>query len=236
MNLYFRLLLLWVRARRRGAVDLWDTVATSFRVLPNDLDVFGHLTNSRYLTLMDIGRTDLMLRSGFWAKMKVQGWYPVVAGQTITYRKSLQPWQRFELRTRVVGFDDRWGYIEQSFCVGSTVYAQAFVRTRFLKKSGGSVEHDELEKLAGGFPESLRVPEWLQQWTTATRINDQRLPAIIHEDENLLGGARSPRRGRRMAFAGALGSVFDGHRSVLGKPPHGEASVPVLCQTSAWNL
>jgi acyl-CoA thioesterase FadM len=172
VNLYFRLVLLWLRARRRGAVDLWDTVATPFQVLPTDLDVFGHLTNSRYMTLMDIGRTDLLLRSGFWSKMKEQGWYPVVAGQTITYRKSLQPWQRFELRTRVVGFDDRWGYIEQHFCVGTTVYAQAFVRTRFLKRSGGSVEHDELEKLAGGFPASLEVPEWLRQWTAATRIKE----------------------------------------------------------------
>jgi hypothetical protein len=71
----------------------------------------------------------------------------------------------------VLGFDERWGYIEQTFCVGSTVYAQAFVRTRFLKKSGGSVEHDELEKLAGGFPAELQVPEWLLQWTAATRLN-----------------------------------------------------------------
>ncbi|MCC3762244.1 thioesterase family protein [Glycomyces sp. TRM65418] len=173
MNLYFRLLLLWLRSRRSGAVDLWDTAETPFRVLPNDLDPLGHMTNGRYLTIMDIGRMDLMLRSGFWSKMKDQGWYPVVAGQTITYRKSLQPWQRYVLRTRVIGFDDRWGYIEQRFCVGSTVYAQAFVRTRFLKRSGGSVEHDELEKLAGGFPASLEVPEWLRQWATASRVKDQ---------------------------------------------------------------
>jgi len=171
MNLYFRLLLLWLRLRRRGPLELWDTVETPFRVVPTDLDPLGHMTNGRYLTIMDVGRIDLMMRSGFWSKMKAQGWYPVVAGQTITYRKSLRPWQLFELRTRVLGFDERWGYIEQTFCVGSTVYAQAFVRTRFLKKSGGSVEHDELEKMAGGFPAELQVPEWLLEWTAATRLN-----------------------------------------------------------------
>jgi acyl-CoA thioesterase FadM len=171
MNLYFRLLFLWLRSRRQRPLSLWDTAATPFRVVPTDLDPLGHMTNGRYLTIMDVGRIDLMMRSRFWRKMKEQGWYPVVAGQTITYRKSLQPWQRFELRTRVIGFDERWGYIEQNFCVGDTVYAQAFVRTRFLKKSGGSVEHDELEKLAGGFPADLKVPEWLLQWTAATRIN-----------------------------------------------------------------
>jgi YbgC/YbaW family acyl-CoA thioester hydrolase len=170
MNLYFRLLLLWLRSRRAGALALWDVAVTRFRVVPTDLDPLGHMTNGRYLTIMDVGRIDLMVRSGFWAKMKAQGWYPVVAGQTITYKKSLQPWQVFEIRTRVLGFDERWAYLEQTFCVGDVVYARAFVRTRFLKKSGGSVEHDELEKVVGGFPADLQVPEWLLEWTAATHI------------------------------------------------------------------
>lgn len=187
MNLYFRLLLLWLRTRRQGPLDLWDTAVTPFRVLPNDLDPLGHMTNGRYLTIMDIGRMDLMLRSGFWSKLKEQGWYPVVAGQTITYRKSLQPWQRFELRTRTVGVDDGWVYMEQNFCVGSTVYAQAFVRARFLKRSGGSVEHDELVKLAGGIPAASQVPEWLRQWTASTRINGQRLALATYHP-----GVKSP--------------------------------------------
>jgi acyl-CoA thioesterase FadM len=172
MNLYFRLLGLWLRSRRRGPLVLWDTAVTPFRVVPTDLDPLGHMTNGRYLTIMDVGRLDLMLRSGFLGKMRRAGWYPVVAGQTITYRRSLQPGQRFEVHTRVVGFDERWGYIEQTFRARSTVYAQAYVRTRFLKRGGGSVDHDELERLAGGFPASLEVPQWLLDWTAATRITE----------------------------------------------------------------
>jgi len=170
VNLYFRLLNLWLRARRRGPIGLWDTAVTPFRVVPTDLDPLGHMTNGRYLTIMDVGRLDLMHRAGFLKKMRDAGWYPVVAGQTITYRKSLQPWQRFEVHTRVLGFDDRWGYIEQTFRSGDTLYAQAYVRTRFLKRGGGSVEHDELEALAGGFPDSA-VPQWLLDLTAASRIN-----------------------------------------------------------------
>ncbi|GAA2264447.1 thioesterase family protein [Glycomyces scopariae] len=169
MNMYFRLLGLWLRARRRGPVGLWDTAVTPFRVVPTDLDPLGHMTNGKYLTVMDVGRMDLMLRSGFLKKMQRAGWYPVVAGQTITYRKSLQPWQRFEVHTRVLGFDDRWGYIEQTFRAGATVYAQAHVRTRFLKRGGGSVKHDELAQVAGGFPETA-LPQWLLDWTAASRI------------------------------------------------------------------
>jgi len=50
-----------------------------------------------------------------------------------------------------------------------TVYAHAMVRTRFLKKSGGSVEHDEMGEFLGGFPEGLVVPDWVSPWTAATK-------------------------------------------------------------------
>ena len=38
----------------------------TLRVCPGDLDTSLHMNNGRYWTLMDLGRTDLMLRSGFW--------------------------------------------------------------------------------------------------------------------------------------------------------------------------
>ncbi len=172
MNLWWRLLVLrlrWLRARR---ISIWDTARTPFRVAPGDLDLLRHMNNGRYLTLMDLGRMDLMVRSGMWAKLSARGWFPVVAGQTITYRKSLGPAQRFDLYTRVLGFDDKWGYVEQTFCVGETVYAHAIIRSRFLKRAGGTVEHDELFELVGEFPAHMELPAWLRDWTASTRIND----------------------------------------------------------------
>lgn len=118
MNLYFRLLVFMIRVRFRSRLSMWDTSRTSFRVNPADLDVQRHMNNGRYLTLMDLGRMDLMLRSGFWKRLTAQGWYPVVAGQSITYRKSLVLWQKFDIASRVLGHDDRWIYMEQVFRVG----------------------------------------------------------------------------------------------------------------------
>lgn len=171
MNMWLRLLLLTLRNRRADPISIWDTVTTRFTVGPMDLDVLLHMNNGKYLTLMDLGRLELMQRSGVWRKLKKRGWYPVVAGQTISYRRSLKPGQRFDLVTRVVGFDDRWGYLEQRFQVGDEVYATATVRSRFLKKSGGSVEHDELAELVGGFPDHLHTPDWMLDWTRATSFS-----------------------------------------------------------------
>ena len=61
MNLYWRMLLLrlrWLRARR---ISIWDTARTPFRVVPTDLDLLRHMNNGKYLTLMDLGRMDLMV-------------------------------------------------------------------------------------------------------------------------------------------------------------------------------
>lgn len=171
MNLYFRLLLLWIRRRRARPVSLWDDVRTPFRVVPTDLDPLMHMNNARYLALLDLGRTDLMFRSGFWDEVSKRGWYPVVTAQTISYKRSLTLWQRFELVTRVLGFDERSVYMQQEFHRGGKVIARAVVQARFLRKSGGTVEPPELLEAAGGAPEGMELPRWVADWAAAVRIS-----------------------------------------------------------------
>ncbi len=180
MNLWFRLLMhtLW---RRRADLSPWDTAVTPFRVAPTDLDVLGHMNNGRFATLMDLGRADLMRRSGMARRARALGWYAVVAGQTITYRRSLTLGQPFALSTRVLGIDDDWFYMDQRFTSGDALVAHAIVRARFLKRRGGSVRIDEIETLLGEIPGTLQVPDWVREWTSRTRLPyDADLP--IKED------------------------------------------------------
>jgi YbgC/YbaW family acyl-CoA thioester hydrolase len=171
MNLYLRLFLLNLLVRFRPKVDLWEGSRTPFRVLPNDLDVFRHLTNSRYLAFCDLGRLDLLVRARYWHEVKRRGWFPVVTAQTITYRRSLTLWQRFEVRTKLVGFDDKHSYIEQTFLSRSgETMARAVVQVRFLKRSGGSVLAEELMDAAGGSPAELELPLWVKEWAESVRI------------------------------------------------------------------
>ncbi len=169
MNLYLRLILFRLLSRRRSRLEMWDTAITPFRVTLSDLDLLGHVNNSRYLAIMDLARIDLMMRADWWDKFRRQGWYPVVAGQTITYRKSLKLGQRFEVESRVLGMDQRWFYVQQVFRSEGAVCAHAMVRVRFLKRGGGNVEHDEMGEFLGGFPDSLDVPAWVGPWTAATK-------------------------------------------------------------------
>jgi len=110
-------------------------VDTHFRVLPNDLDALLHVNNGVYLTLMDLGRTDLLLRSDAFHQVRKQGWYPVLAAETIRFKRSLTLFQKFTIRTSVVGWDDRSIYLEQLFISKGELVAKAVVDARFLKKS-----------------------------------------------------------------------------------------------------
>ena len=168
MNLYFRLLLFMIRVRFRSRLGIWDTSHVTFRVNPLDLDLQRHMNNGRYLSLMDLGRMDLMLRSRFWQRITGQGWYPVVAGQTITYRRSLLLWERFDLASRVIGHDDRWIYMEQVFRRDGAVVADAIVRARFLRRAGGSVPIEEVLSQVGPVPEDLAVPQWVIDWNQSS--------------------------------------------------------------------
>ncbi len=186
MNLWCRLLLHRALSARGPRLSLWDTAETRFRVVPTDLDVLGHMNNGRFATLMDLGRDDLMRRSGMWRHARRQRWYAVVAGQTLTYRRSLTLGQRFTVRTRVLGFDERWFYMDQRFVRGEHVVAHAVVRARFLDRHGHSVPHDALERLAGAFPGSLQVPGWVTEWSSHTRNPlDQPDPSRRMDDEHL---------------------------------------------------
>lgn len=74
----------------RRRVDIMGPARTTVRVYPNDPDIFLHVNNGVYLTYADLGRTDLMLRSNIFKLIRKQGWYPVVAAETIQFKKSLK--------------------------------------------------------------------------------------------------------------------------------------------------
>lgn len=154
-----------------------DMVSTAFRVLPTDLDVYGHMNNGRYMTISDLGRFDLMRRSGMWPELRKRGWYPVVASSTITYRKSLEPWQRFTIESQFLGVHERDAYMEQRFVVKGEVYAKLIIRARFLKKKGGHVPMDELVALLGERPGNLDVPDFVTSWGADFVLPSSKAPA-----------------------------------------------------------
>lgn len=172
-----RTILTLLRARRRPPLDIHDVGRMAMRVLPNDLDVQRHINNGVYLSLMDLGRLDLLVRTGGWKQMRDFGCYPVIASETITFRRSLQLWQRYTLETRIAGYDEKAVYIEQRFVVNGEIYAQAHLRGRFLKNAGGVVSVTELAKVLEISMDALVLPGWVDRWARDVALPSTRADA-----------------------------------------------------------
>ena len=180
MNVLWRTIIVTLRAkarvRRAGHRRLTDVYRIRLRVLPTDIDVLRHLNNGRYLSLFDLGRWDMLEQAGLTEVFRERRWYPVVSSETITFRKSLNLWQRFDLETRWIGRDDRALYMEHRAVVGGEVYARAIIRARLLGP-GGPVPHDDLFA-AVALPEGLPdVSAWIHEWADASSLPSTRRPA-----------------------------------------------------------
>lgn len=157
-----------VRAGKRLAP--LDVSRIRLTTLPTDLDILRHMNNGRYLSLMDLGRWDLLVRTGVAGAMKKHGWYAVVSSETITFRKSLHPWQRFDVESRMIGHDDKAVYMEHRCVVDGEIYARAIIRARMMKRSGGTLSHQEFFGAVGrpdGIPE---VDAWVHEWAAAVSL------------------------------------------------------------------
>jgi len=118
---------------------------------------------------MDLGRTDLLLRSDAFSGIRKKGWYPVLAAETIRFKRSLKLWQRFTIRTSVVGWDERSIYLEQQFISKGNLVAKAVVDARFLSKKGGSVTPAELLAFLEIDSQSPELAPWVATWISCNR-------------------------------------------------------------------
>ncbi len=163
MNLWFRLIWLLLTCWRRERVAPLGTSRLRMTVLPNDLDFNGHLTNGRYLTLADVGRMDFVLRSGAARIAFAQRAAPLVGDALAKFRRDLKPFQRFELHTRLLGWDDKWTFIEHRFVRGGRVLGMVVIRGLF-KAASGPLKPDEFAIAMGVSPVSPPLPDWVLDW------------------------------------------------------------------------
>jgi len=160
--------------RPRPAVPgqgLLDPSVTRLRVHVGDLDLYRHVNNGVYLQMMDVGRSNLLADLGAYGLLSERGWYPVVAASTIKYRRSLTLWQEFDLTSRVLGWDARVVYLEQTFTRRGELVARGVVAGRFLGRGGERVAAtDAVALLSDGEVPSPELPDDVAAWARAVDV------------------------------------------------------------------
>ncbi len=138
------------------------------RVWPNDIDLNLHMNNARFLSIMDYARTHLLARTRLLEHIIRSRWRPLAGAVWITYRRSLPLFSAFTLNSRMVCWDERWFYIEQTFVGRDGLAAVGWVKG-ILRDARGNVEPQTvIDGVAPGVV-SPPMPKTIAAWNELTR-------------------------------------------------------------------
>tara|TARA_R110000868_G_scaffold190862_1_gene434770 strand:+ start:69192 stop:69653 length:462 start_codon:yes stop_codon:yes gene_type:complete len=145
MNLYFRLIRLFIlNFLNRQKVDAFTPTEIDFKVWPLDMDINIHMNNARYLSMMDLGRIHHMCRCGLMRKIIKYKWMPVVGKIEIRYIKPIDAFQKYTLRTEILGHDSKYFDMKQTFIIDEHPVAVAHVKGLFLSHKGKKISPEDV--------------------------------------------------------------------------------------------
>ncbi|MBC7644799.1 MAG: thioesterase family protein [Thermoleophilia bacterium] len=159
-----------IRARRKTKLALDETSVVTYRVRLTDTDWYGHMNNGRYLTNLDLGRTDFCVRIGLFSIFTRLGWRPVVAGATVRFRRSLNTFTKYTMSTRLLGWDTDWWFFEQQLHDSEGKLAgHAWVKVAVMKDRGrgARVTPDEAIAELGYTGEPFVLPPKIAHWQSS---------------------------------------------------------------------
>lgn len=163
---FIRMVHQFAKHRNSPALPLEGVHISHHRCWPVDLDLWRELNNGRTLTLYDLGRIFLARRVGLIAALRRRGWGMTMAGVTARYRRRVTMFDRFEMRSKVIGHDGRFFYLQQSMWKDGEALSSVVYRVAVFTKSGIVSTSDVATEMGyeGWDPE---MPQWVQDWSQA---------------------------------------------------------------------
>lgn len=169
MNHYIRLFFTLLFAKLKTKVDVFETTEKRFRVMPWDLDLLGHMNNGTYLQVADVARVGWMNQTGILRLIVKNKWGAILGGNIIHYRKSLTLFEKYKVRTKLLGWHDKWVFLEHRFVdhrdrLVCSCLSRAALRDRKAKK-WVSIQELSLDIL--GRHQLPELPEKVVRWLEA---------------------------------------------------------------------
>ncbi|MCX7302316.1 MAG: acyl-CoA thioesterase [Rhodobacterales bacterium] len=156
-----------LRHRNDPPLPLLGTHISRHICWPWDLDFWAELNNGRTLTLYDMGRLPLASRNGLSKTVQANGWGMAVAGASIRFRRRVRAFDRITMKSRGVGWDSRFLYIEQSMwksdgeCASHALIRMAITGPKGIVNPADAARHMDED------PVSPPLPDWVAAWSDA---------------------------------------------------------------------
>ncbi|MEM6406951.1 MAG: acyl-CoA thioesterase [Pseudomonadota bacterium] len=163
---FIRLAKEFFKFRNAPSLGLTDTHVSHHICWPWDIDLWMELNNGRTLTLYDLSRLPLAKRVGLIRVLRDQRWGLTMAGASVRYRRRVRMFQRVEIRSRAVCWDEKFLYLEQSMWSGGEATSHILYRSAVTDKAGIVTPERVIAALAPG-AESPEIPDWIAAWIAA---------------------------------------------------------------------
>jgi len=136
MSNWLRFVSTFVKSLCRSKISPLDESVTTYRVWITDADI-SLMNESRYLTIFEMGRLDLMIRSRFIWQLIKKRYFAPVASISIQFLRPVKRFQKVTLKTKICFWDERHIYLAQRIFVNEKMTTFALVRS--LIKHGKEV-------------------------------------------------------------------------------------------------
>lgn len=129
---WIRLITALLRARFGTKLSVHDPALMDFRVWITDVDA-SIMNHAAMMTVMEAGRIDLMVRTGFFRLARKEKWYFPSAGISVQFIRPLKLFQKASLTTRVLHVTEHWIYLEQKISRRGRDIAACIVKSTVKK-------------------------------------------------------------------------------------------------------
>jgi acyl-CoA thioesterase FadM len=165
MNLFFRFLRVFLPAFfAKVHTGLMDLHIVRSAVWLGDQDPMGHMTNSRYSSFTDLGMMNYMGRTGALKAYRKRGWIPIVQFESFNYIRMLRFPQKFEVQTRLAGWDGSFLCFEHKFVSNGSVCAESHMVARLYGRKKVKITAEMALEVLG---QTLESPPLDSQFTHA---------------------------------------------------------------------
>ncbi len=132
MNRWLRILITIIRAQFRKSVNPDEEVSLNFRVWISDVDL-SVMNNAAMLAITELGRWDVMVRTGFLKYARTNRLYLPLASISAQFRRPLKRFQKFQLKTQLIYWDEKWIYISHRIVRKEKTIAVALAKVTLKK-------------------------------------------------------------------------------------------------------
>lgn len=161
---YLRLARVLISSRMKPKLGFFskESDVIPLMVLPQDIDPFLELNNGRYVTLLDLGRYGFGTRVDINTFLKKNQWSLTITGTYNEYRHRLRLFQKFELKTKIIGYDANWFYFFQKIERNEKTFMASVVKYAFTSKNG-IVKPEEVLNAIGEPYDPNQLPNWVTE-------------------------------------------------------------------------